>query len=68
MDTTRQQMVTFGQDVFQSERKLHWFENRLKSNINTLDTYRQHLEPVVLLLERLKVSPGRTSSTNTGTR
>lgn len=58
MDTTRQQMVTFGQDVFQSERKLHWFENRLKSNITTLDTYRQHLEPVVLLLERLRGAAG----------
>ena len=51
-------MVTFGQDVFQSERKLHWFETRLKSNTNTLDTYRQHLEPVVLLLERLRGAAG----------
>lgn len=58
MQATRNQMVTFGQDVFQSERKLHWFESRLKSNINTLDTYRQHLEPVVLLLERLRGAAG----------
>lgn len=58
MNTTRQQMVTFGQDVFQSERKLNWFENRLKSNITTLDNYRQHLEPVVLLLERLRGAAG----------
>ena len=58
MQATRNQMVTFGQDVFDSERKLHWFENRLKSNINTLDTYRQHLEPVVLLLERLRGAAG----------
>jgi len=58
MYATRQQMVTFGQYVFDSERKLHWFENRLKSNINTLDTYRQHLEPVVLLLERLRGAAG----------
>ena len=58
MQATRNQMVTFGQDVFDSERKLNWFENRLKSNINTLDTYRQHLEPVVLLLERLRGAAG----------
>lgn len=58
MQASRQQMNSFGQDVFQSERKLHWFENRLKSNINTLDTYRQHLEPVVLLLERLRAAAG----------
>lgn len=58
MNTTRQQMVTFGQDVFDSERKLNWFENRLKSNITTLYTYRQHLEPVVLLLERLRGAAG----------
>ena len=58
MQATRNQMVTFGQEVFDSERKLNWFENRLKSNINTLDTYRQHLEPVVLLLERLRGAAG----------
>lgn len=58
MQATRNQMVTFGQEVFDSERKLNWFENRLKSNINTLDTYRQHLEPVVLLLERLRGATG----------
>ena len=58
MLASRQQMNSFGQDVFQSERKLHWFETRLKSNIKTLGDYRTHLEPVVLLLERLRAAAG----------
>jgi len=58
MESSRRQISEFGQDVFQAERKLHWFEGRLKTNITTLDAYRNHLEPVVLLLERLRAAAG----------
>ena len=55
---SRKQMTEFADDVFDAERKLHWFDTRLNTNITTLDTYRQHLEPVVLLLERLRGAAG----------
>lgn len=55
---SRKQMTEFADDVFDAERKLHWFDTRLNTNITTLNTYRQHLEPVVLLLERLRGAAG----------
>lgn len=58
MQSSRQQMTVFANDVEKSQIKLLGFETRLRSNITTLDKYRTHLEPVVLLLERLRAAAG----------
>ena len=58
MRSAKTQIDAFATEVQLSGNKLNWFDNRLNQNIRSLDSYRAHLEPVVLLLERLRGAAG----------